>query len=294
MSDMTTLPPTFATISFCFCIACMMDSEGTYRALAFFPVWEPIISQQLEVVNRTLEKYPDRFIPFIMPPADDNDPEGYPTVDAAELEEMLNAYPGMFTGYGEIGLYARNGGSPELRPDSQRLTEIYPVVREHGLAVYFHLGEGHQEAYERVLSANPDITFIFHGDQLIPYEGGVQNLEHIEEILSNHPNVYYGVDELYGNVFLMRPEVTKEEFIAHFADYEPLLETDLANWKAFIEAHPDQVLWDTDRGWSSPWSLDPEVALTLNNYTRAFIGRLDPDVQEKYAYKNARRIFAGQ
>lgn len=274
-------------------IVCALDVEGTEKAIGFFPVWEPIIEQQVEVVRKTTEEYPDRFILFIMPPDDDGSPDGYPTVDAETLEEMLDVEPGLFEGYGEIGLYARQGGAAALPPDSQRLMEIYPVVREHGLVVYFHLGEGQQEAYENVLSANPDITFIFHGDQLIPYENGVQNLEHIEEILDNHPNVYYGVDELYGDEFLMRPEVSKEEFLAHFADYEPLLEKDLGTWKGFTERHPNQVLWDTDRGWSSPWSLDPEVALTLNNYTRAFIGRLNPAVQEKYAYENAQRIFKG-
>ena len=73
-----------------------------------------------------------------------------------------------------------------------------------------------------------------------------------------------------------------------------MLGKDLATWKDFIERHPDQVLWGTDRGVGSTWSLDPEVALTLNNYTRAFIGRLDPSVQEKFAYKNAERLFSKQ
>lgn len=43
-----------------------------------------------------------------------------------------------------------------------------------------------------------------------------------EEILANHSNVLYGVDELYGDVYLLRQGVTREEFLAHFSDYEPL------------------------------------------------------------------------
>lgn len=274
---------------------CMMDYEETSKVFAFFPVWEPITLELLEVVDRTITTYPDRFVPFLMPPDRDDQPDGYPTVDAEELEEMLGVTPDLFQGYGEIGLYEREGGAPELPPDSQRLTEIYPVIRENHLVVYFHLGVGQKEVFESVLEANPDIDYIWHGDQLITSrEDGSQNLEDVEEILSNHPNAYYGIDELYGDVWLLRPEVSKEEFLAHFEDYEPLLEEDLATWKGFIESHPDQVLWGTDRGGSAPWSVDPEVALTLNSYVRAFMGRLDPAVQERFAYQNAEQLMEGR
>ncbi len=270
---------------------CMLDYEGTRGGLAFFPVWDPIVNESVEVVRRTMQAHPGRFIPFIMPPDDDGSPDGAPTVNATELERMLNVQPGLFRGFGEIGLYARNGGAPALSPDSPRLNAIYPVVRKHGLAVYFHLGEDQDAAFKRVLSANPDISFIFHGDQLIDCATCDGMADRVAEILDNHPNAYYGVDELYGDEFLLRPEVSKDRFIAHFADYAPLLEEDLANWKEFIERHPDQVLWDTDRGVGAPWSLDPDVALTLNDYSRAFIGKLDPAVQEKFAYANAEKIF---
>ncbi len=270
---------------------CMLEYEGTSKALTFFPVWDPIARESLDVVKRTIDQYPDRFIPFIMPPDDDGSPEGFPTVDAEKLKEMLNVYPGLFQGYGELGLYERPGGAPAHPPDSPRLQDIYPIIRQNKLVVYLHPGENQSEAFERVLTANPDITFIFHGDQWIDCASCDGTAAIVARILENHPNAYYGVDELYGDEFLMRPEVSKKEFIAHFSDYAPLLEKDLANWKAFIERHPDQVLWDTDRGVGAPWSLDLDVALTLNDYSRAFIGRLDPDVQEKFAYKNAEKIF---
>ena len=102
------------------------------------------------------------------------------------------------------------------------------------------------------------------------------------------------MDELYGDVWLLRPETSKEEFLAHFRDYESLLTKDLETWKGFIERHPDQVLWGTDRGAGTPWSLDMEVGEALSRYARAFIGRLDPSVQEKYAYKNAERLLSGE
>ncbi|MBI2102424.1 amidohydrolase family protein [Candidatus Woesearchaeota archaeon] len=273
---------------------CMMDYEGTSKVLAFFAVWDPITQESLDLVKLTLEKYPDRFIPFIMPPDNDGSADGSSTVDAAQLQKMLDVYPDLFQGYGEIGLYGHPGGAPALPPDSKRLKEIYPVILNNQLLVYFHLGEGQKESFEKVLDENPNITFIWHGDQLIDCGSCDGTLDDVADILENHPNVYYGVDELYGDVNLLREEVSKEEFIAHFNDYQSLLKKDVATWKYFIEHHPDQVLWGTDRGVGSSWSLDPQVAITLNNYTRAFIGKLDPAVQEKFAYKNAEKLFSEQ
>ena len=277
---------------------CLMESENIKTVFAFFPVWKPIIDESLSLVKRTMDTYGERFIPFIMLPDRDDRADGFPTVEAGELGKMLKVYQKMFRGYGEIGLYERgdNGGpkgSPALPPDSLRLEAIYPLVRENNLLVYFHLGRGQKESFEKILSENPDINFIWHGDQLIPYEQeGRQNLKHIDDILSRHPNAYYEVDELYGDVFIMRPEVSKQEFLAHFKEYEPLLEKDLGTWKDFIEKHSDKVLWGTDRGAGAPWSLDLEVGEALTRYSRAFIGRLSPDVQEKYAYKNAEKLLS--
>ncbi len=277
---------------------CLMESENIKKVFAFFLVGEPIVDESTLLVKQTMDKYGERFIPFIMPPDRDDRANGFPTVAAGDLKKMLEIYPKMFKGYGEIGLYERgdNGGpkgSPALPPDSLRLKEIYPVIKENNLVVYFHLGRGQKESFEKILSENPDINFIWHGDQLIPYEEeGRQNLKHIDGILSRHPNAYYEVDELYGDVFIMRPEVSKQEFLAHFKNYEPLLEKDLGTWKNFIEKYPNQVLWGTDRGAGAPWSLDLEIGKALTKYSRAFIGRLDDDVQEKYAYKNAEKLLS--
>lgn len=280
-------------------IICTLEKENTEKVFAFFPVYKEIPKQMVEVVKRTMEKYPDKFVPFIMTPDNDGSPDGFPTVNSDVLREMLAIEPGLFKGYGEIGLYARGDhggpkGAPELPPDSQRLLEIYPIVRENNLVVYFHLGEGQRESFEKVLDENPNINFIWHGDQLISYEEGGQDLSNVDEILTNHPNAYYGIDELYGDVWLLKPEVSKEEFFEHFEDYEELLKKDVKTWKALIEKHPEQVIWGTDRGGIALWSIDEDVGLVLTNYARAFIAKLDPAVQEKFAYKNAEKIIEGR
>ncbi len=274
---------------------CMMTTGNIRQVFAFFPVWEPIIDPSISVVKRVLTAFPDKFVPFIMPPEHDDKPGGFPTVDATALTNMLNQSSNSFAGYGEIGLYARVHGAKALSPNSPRLTDIYPVVRKHNMVIYFHLGEGQQSAFEAMAAANRDITFIWHGDQLVHHlPDNKIGLDDIEAILNRHPNVYYGVDELYGGEWLLRPEVSKSQFLAHFNNPEPLLEIDLATFKDFITRHPDQVLWGTDRGWSSAWSVDSDVAVVLNQYMRSFIGRLDPTVQAKYAYQNAERIINHQ
>jgi len=272
-------------------IVCLQEQENISKVFAFFPVYPGMDQQHVEVVKQTMEKYPNKFVPFIMPPDSDGDPKGFPTVKATELEKMLNVYPGLFKGFGEIGLYEREGGAKELPPDSQRLQEIYPIVRKNKLLVYFHLGEGQKERYEKVLSANPDINFIFHGDQLIQCAECKQTLDEVEDILYNHPNVYYGVDELYGDVITNRFDLTKEQFISHFDKWEKWMERDIETWKGFIERHPNQVLWGTDRGGDVLWALDSDIGLIYTRYTRAFIAKLDPAVQENFAYKNAEKLL---
>ena len=216
-------------------IVCVFEYEGTKSALSFFSVFPRVADRHVEFANRVEQKYPDVFYPSISPP--DNK---FATVDADALEDMLTNYPGLFDAYGEIGLYANQNDPVGLSPDSERLKEIYPVVRQNGLVIYFHLGEGHKEEFEKILNENPDINFIFHGDQLIQCATCKQNLDEIDDILENHSNAYYGIDELYGDVITSRENMTKEEYIAHISDHDRWMEKDLKTWK------PISILYSTN------------------------------------------------
>ncbi len=262
-------------------LACTLEQEGTDKVFAFFPVWPEIDSRfPLEVAKRTMEQHPDLFVPFLMPPGPDDVP---PTADADTLDEMLSDMPGLFEGYGEIGLYElgsrRKAG--DYPPDAPIFLEIYPVAREHQLMVYLHPGWGHEDSLERVLAKHPEIDFIVHGEQI---ESEIGNL------ITKYPNVYFTVNDLYGDQYLLNTRENKESFLAALEDYGPLLEKDLANWKGLIEEHPDRFMWGTDRG-DAVWTFDREVGRTLVDYGRAFIGRLDPSVQERFAYRNAERLL---
>src|SRR3989344_2060188 len=170
---------------------CMINVEGTKQVWGFFPVAEPIVQESVDVVKITLEKYPTLFVPFINPPG-----KVEATVAAEELEMMLNLEPGLFKGYGEIGLYG-NPNSPPLPPNSTRLMEIYQVVEKHKLVVYFHPGDGQKESYRNAARANPNITFFFHGGNLFNISETQAGISHdekvlvfIEELLYHNPNMY--------------------------------------------------------------------------------------------------------
>lgn len=259
-------------------IACTLKTEGTKSVFAFFPVYEDFdYAIFVREARRAETKYPKRFVPFIMPPTSDDNP---PTVGATKLKKMLNTDKGLFQGYGEIGLYEFDDRI-DYPPTSDIFKRIYPVVRNNNLMVYFHPGEEQAEEFAKTLAAQPNINFIVHGDQIQPY---------IDELMDNYDNIYYSVDMLYGDQYLLRPEVSKQEFLDAVADTETLLAIDWATWKPLIEAHPTRYMWSTDRG-DAVWTFDAEVGQTLANHARAFIAGLDPAVQELFAYKNARRLM---
>ncbi len=260
-------------------IACTLRYEGTNAAFAYFQVFPNNQGPLVELASRTVDRYPDLLVPFINPPGR---VDGQATIEVAGLAEYLDINPGFFRGYGEIPLYAQEGsGAGPFSPDNPVLQEIYPLVERDRMIVYFHGGDNQAVELARILNDHPDTNFIVHGDQA-QYD--------VPPLMDRFPNLYYTVDALYGDQWLLHDGFTAEEFLARTDDFEPLLEIDLADWKEVIEAHPDQFMWGTDRGGAVVWSWDRPVGLRLVDYARAFIGRLDPEVQELFAFGNAQRV----
>lgn len=259
-------------------IACTLRTEGTSAAYAWFQVFWDNQEPLVDLATKTVDLYPDLLVPFINPPGRR---EGEGTIDAAGLEAYLDISPGFFRGYGEVPLYANGPGSEAFPPDNPILQEIYPLVERDGMMVYFHGGENQSIALAKVLLDHPDTNFILHGDQS-QYD--------VPPLMDRFPNLYYTVDALQGDQWLLHDGFTPEEFLARTDDFGPLLEVDLADWKEVIEAHPDRFMWGTDRGGAVVWSWDHRVGLRLVEYARAFIGHLDLDVQELFGYKNAQRV----
>ena len=60
-------------------------------------------------------------------------------------------------------------------------------------------------------------------------------------------------------------------------------------WKSAVKKHPDRFMRGSDR--SLLWHYDEDVSILFEEFGRAFIGKLDPSVQEKFAYENSENLF---
>ncbi|MBI4407906.1 MAG: amidohydrolase family protein [Candidatus Kerfeldbacteria bacterium] len=262
-------------------IACTLKQEGTESAFAFFPIYvgSPLDEFYL-AAERAQAKYPDLFVRFINPPGNQS---GVPTVTANRLKKLLKDHDGLFQGYGEIALYGHDGEAVNpYHPNAEIFLEIYTVANKRQMLVYFHPGVDQLDSFAEVLAQYPNINFVVHGEQIE---------QEVGDLMDVYPNIYFTVNDLYGDQYLLHQNETSAGFLEKTEDYETLLQQDLATWQAVIEAHPNQFLWGTDRGGVAAWTLNKKVGRRIADYGRAFIARLDPAVQENFAYKNAQALI---
>lgn len=109
--------------------------------------------------------------------------------------------------------------------------------------------------------------------------------------MDRYKNVYYSIDaaalhSLQGKLV----RASRDEYITEFKrDFNSILEERVNFWKDKIERHPDRFMWGTDRG--GAWHYEEELSALFEEFARAFIARLNPAVQEKYAYQNAENFL---
>lgn len=263
-------------------IVCTFDAEGTTMAFAFFPVYpEASYTSFINMAKLAEDNFSSFFVPFLMPPGADDNP---PTANATEVREMLDIYPELFQGYGEIGLYEiANREAEEYPPDVPLLLDIYDEIQSNNLLVYLHPGENHAENLEHVLQLYPNTIFIIHGEE-------TEN--DIDALMERNANIYFTIDDTYvRELYTYFVGESKEAFMTAFEErFDAMLERELTRWKDLIEAHPDKFLWGTDRG-DVAWNFDKDVGQLIARYARAFIGRLNTEVQERVAYKNAESLL---
>jgi hypothetical protein len=258
-------------------VACALQREGSIKAFAFFPVYLDIQTYLLEVAERTMEAYPSLFVPFIQSSGSEAS-----IVEPGILQEFLDMSPDLFFGLGEVGDSPTEPINPPA--DSVLYTENFEVVESNGLSVvYFHNGVGHHENLGRALEGFPDITFITHGDFVRPY---------IDDLIGRYPNLHFTYNDIFDKHASLFRFGDKQEFISNVErDWDMMLDTAFEMYGAGIEAHPDRYMWGTDRA-DIAWNYDEDIGILLAKYGRAFIGRFDPEIQEKIAYKNAELLIA--
>ena len=265
--------------------ACLFSNKGGVKnAFAFYGIPGNLKDKAVQIAWDIEKQYPgtlSHFIELVSFP-------GYPVVPD-QVETILNANKGLFKGYGEISLYLPFYSV--VKPNDPAMKELYKTADKHNLIVMMHPIEGQEQAIEEALRDNPNVQFLFHAAERLSSANMF-----LDTFLGKYPNAHYSVDiMLFGENSQGRPLLDvaedKQDFITQFKqNWQGTLNADVTLWKSRIEKHPNQFLWGTDRG-ASRWNYDPEVGAVLEEFSRAFIGRLSLAVQEKYAYKNAEDLL---
>lgn len=259
-------------------LACLFKSEGISRVIAFFHATRYNLGVEVRSAMNFQKKYPGLIVPFFMPGTSDA-----LRVSTSTVKATLGKNKGLFRGIGEIKVF--DNGSI-LRPV---FLSHFDIARTYGIPVMLHPYHQHKAEVVELLKQYPDVRFLFHGGD---------DREWNREVIGVYPNGYYSLDANMTSLYGSGPEHRdkkpgKEEFVAYFrAHFNEILQRALSEWKSRIKAHPDRFMWGTDRWYD--WHFDYEVGGLLEEFGRAFIGRLAPEVQENFAYKNAEGLLAGK
>ena len=255
-------------------LACLLKGEGIKQTIGFFLMTRFSLGAEVRTAANFQKNYPGLIAPFFMPGTNDT-----LRISTSTAKSTLQKNKGLFKGIGEIKMF--DNGSI-FRPV---FLAHYDLAKEQKIPVMLHPFHEHKSEVIRLLERYPEVRFLFHGGD---------EREWIMEIIKRFPNSYRSIDDVFA-LYGWGPEhrdkkPSKEEFVAYFrGHFNTLLAKALAEWKPRIEAYPNRFMWGTDRWYD--WHFDYEVGGLLTEFGRAFIGRLSPAVQEKFAYKNAERLL---
>ncbi len=262
-------------------LKCLFDREGMYGAYGFHLFTKYYMDAEVEMAKKIEKKYPGMVTHFFMPTIISQTLN--PDLD--KIEKVLDDNPGLFRGIGELKMYDGK------EPDDPYVLGLLDLAKKYNLIVMMHPFDNHKRGTERIVRQYPDVTFLFHGIVEDVGPAGVRNnLNWLDKLMTSNSNVYYSIDaglKIYGWDKDHRGKVVpKEELLPYLKKtFREQLKTDLANYENIIEKHPDRFLRGTDR--FHQVHFDPEISSLLDEYTRAFIARLDPSVQEEFAHTNA-------
>jgi hypothetical protein len=217
---------------------------------------------------------------------------------ASKLQQYLQPQ-GPYQGVGEIALYQTDLQSVTF--DSPAMQSVFQAVDELKGIVMIHLSTVNMGGRATELSEiepsirdYSDTTFLFHGRK--------EDMKLVAQLMSTYSNVYFTIDandsiftsKLVGYNLLFPGDAaadTAERFLADIdrIGTEALVQNGLDNLTTLLEAYPDRVLWGTDLSYT--WHFDNSVFDAVISLSREVIGRLPADLQEKYAYQNAQKVF---
>lgn len=223
-------------------------------------------------------------------------------------EQVMQRYTqpkGLCQGIGEIVLV-----KPALQSitfDNPQMQTVFQVVNEMKGIVMIHpstINEGKRDTtlaeIEPSIQRYPDTIFLFHP---------LSNFRLVALLMAKYPNVYYSWDFLgsfyqgLGNRYPYQlstggtslgssnPDASADFFLETVdkvgLDY--IVDENVKMLIPQLKEYPDRIMWGTDFNLS--WHFEDLVTDMVFKISREVIGRLPADLQEKYAYKNAQRVF---
>jgi predicted TIM-barrel fold metal-dependent hydrolase len=212
----------------------------------------------------------------------------------AKLRQYLQPQ-GPLWGFGELGLWREDLQSVTF--DSPRMQTIFQLVNEAKGIVMIHFSSGARAGerptelseIEPSIRKYPDAIFLFHS---------IRTFDVVAQLMSEYPNVYFSMDfvgsfRLGRGVSLGASAGSKdaESFLAavNQTGLDYIVARNLKTLAPLLQQYPDRIFWGTDL--SEPWHFEEPVTDVAISISRQFIGRLPADIQEKYAYQNAQRVF---
>ena len=262
-------------------LKCLLDREGVYGAYGFHLFTKYYMNAEVDMAKKIEKKHPGIITHFLMPTIINDSIN--PDID--KIAQVLDDNPGLFRGIGELKMYDGK------EPDDPYVLGFIELAKKHNLIVMMHPFDHHKKGIEKIVRQYPEVTFLFHG--IVEDIGPAvvkNNINWLDKLMVNNKNVYYSVDgglHIYGfQKSHVGKTVPKEEMLPYLkASFKEQLQTDLGYYQKIIEKYPNRFLRGTDRFHIT--HFDQEISALLDEYTRAFIGRLSPSVQEKFAHLNA-------
>ena len=251
-------------------ILCNFDKEKVRGTIGFSIGIEPLLEETLKAAESVKMDSSGKISLFLMPQV----------FSTESLESIETTNKGLFAGYGEMTFYGQDYANTP--PDFPVVMETYKVAEKHNLIVMMHPGRNQKSNIVNVLQKNPNVNFLLHGFE-------IEN--DIVDLMDKYPNVYFSIDSavLYAMQGLFMG--SKEQFVSRFEqEFDVNMNRAVNKWKSAVEKHPDRFMWGSDRGLR--WHYDEDVSILFEEFGRAFIGKLDPSVQEKFAYENAEELIA--
>lgn len=263
---------------------CLFEGEGISQNVGLFLTTRFSLGQELYTIKKFQKEYPGKVSPFFMPA-----PFDILRVSPKDIRKTLDKNPGLFRGIGE--LKPLDGTTM----DNSHYLELYKIANDYNLIIMMHPHFADKETVKNILKQYPDVTFLFHGGDK-PNVDKERNgsAEFIAEIMKEFNNVYFslGTAEISGYSREHASKMPDKEGLWNYRreHFDSEIAALVKKWRPLIEKYPDRFMWETDRQ-RPQWIFDEDFGHFLEEAARTFIGKLSLAVQEKFAYKNAKKLL---